>query len=49
MSSTFTCAFFVQNFGAKPKTYLEKAAKKDIRTKKRAKNFDEINTRYFHT
>jgi len=27
-------AFFVQNFGAEAETYLEKAAKKDVRTKK---------------
>jgi len=26
-------AFFVQNFGTKAETYLEKAAKKDIRRK----------------
>jgi len=34
ISSTFTLAFFVQNFGAKAKTKLEKAAQKDIRAKK---------------
>ncbi len=33
ISSTFTRAFFAQNFGAKAEMYLEKAAKKDIHTK----------------
>jgi hypothetical protein len=33
ISSMFTRAFFVQNFGAKAETYLEKAVKKDFRTK----------------
>jgi len=30
ISSTFTCAFFVRNFGVKAETYLEKVAKKDV-------------------
>jgi len=29
----FMRAFFIQNFGDKAETYLEKAAKKDFRTK----------------
>jgi hypothetical protein len=33
ISSTFTLTFFVQNFGAKAETYLDKAVEKDIGTK----------------
>jgi len=35
--STFTRAFFVQNFGATAEMLLEKAAKKDVRMKKARK------------
>ncbi len=37
ISSTFMRAFLVRNFGAKAKMYLEKAAKKEVRTKKASK------------
>ncbi len=37
ISSTFMRAFFVKKFGAKTKMYLEKAAKKEVHTKKARK------------